>query len=188
MRERLGRVKVDLSFERAPLMEIVLEFARKSGESFRLLKLEKLEKFRMTYRCEQRPALMVLEDLVKHVPKIDYCFAEDGVVITSPREAKKMRREYGMPAKPKIKTREDVLQGIRGRHLTLLVVDRPLPWVLRYIETLSGFGIVVEAELPETPTSYQCTAEPLGTILQEILAPRGLRYEVVGSSIVVRRR
>ena len=80
----------------------------------------------------------------------------------------------------------EVRAGLASRHLTLLFVDKDLPWVLRYLETMSGFAIVLEATAPEDPISYRCTARPLGEILDDILRPRKMRFEIVGPAIEVR--
>lgn len=185
-RERLEATKVTLDFTRSELLKIVLALARQTEETFRMVSVPRLEKFRMTYKCEDRPAASVLEDLARNVPNLDYVFAEDAVVITSPKEARKIRRRYGMPARLRGMTAKEVGAALASRHLTLLFSKRSMPWVLRYLETLSGISIVLAAPAPDEAFSYQCTAKPLGEILNDILTPRGLRYEIVGASVLIR--
>ncbi|MCZ6689361.1 MAG: hypothetical protein O7H41_07145 [Planctomycetota bacterium] len=186
MRQRLQERKVTMKFTRADLVTILKELARQTEETFRLVRAPKLEKFRMTYLVEERAATDVLEDFVRNVRNLDYVFTERGVLVTSRSEARKIRRKYGMPNPVRPKTREETLAALQVRHLTLLFMKKPLPWVIRYLETLSGFTIVLDAAHSTRPLSYNCTSKPMARILDEILTPRGLRYEIVGSSIVIK--
>lgn len=185
-RERLAAARVTLDYTRANLAEILVGLARQTEEEFRMSAIPRLETFRLTYKCENRPAGKVLEDLVRSVPKLDYVLVEDAVIVTSTKEARKIRRRYGMPTPKRGKTVEEVQEALRSRHLTIVFVKKPLPWVLSYLETLSGVSIVLGAPDPGETFSYQCTSKPLGDILNDILSPRGLRYEIVGASVVVR--
>jgi hypothetical protein len=186
MRRRLETTKVDLDHVRQPLAAIVVDLAHRSRETIRLEGLSRREKLKMTYKCKGRPVSMVLEDLRKSVRDLDYVLAEDGVVLTSRKGAARLRNKYGMPRRKEPMGEKEVRAGLASRHLTLLFVDKDLPWVLRYLETMSGFAIVMESRVPEGLISYRCTAKPLGEILDDILRPRRLRIEIVGPAIVVR--
>ena len=187
MRERLEARKVSLDHTREGLIPILRDLADQTGEVFRLGKFRRLEKFKMTYRCRGRPATDVLEDFARSVKDFDYVFTEEGVLLTTDREARKIRQKYGMPNRPRAKKEEDIAAALRSRHLTLLFIKRPLAWVLRYLETIGEIGIILEVSAPEEPFSYNCTSKPLGDILDDILRPRGLRYEIVGATLVIRK-
>lgn len=186
-RKRLEEKKVTLEFTRTSLPEILVALARQTEEEFRLLSAPKLERLKMTYHCKDRPAADVLEDIVRNVSDLDYVFTKEAVVIGGRKDARKIRRRYGMPSPSRQKTAKEVRGALQARHLTLLFVKKPLSWVLQYLEALSGVGIVLDAPEPAEPLSYQCTAKPLGQILADLLSSRGLRYEIVGASVVVRK-
>lgn len=185
MRERLEKTKVTLDFTRAELFTVLREMASQTADTFRIQKAPKLKKTKLTYKCEDRPVSAVLDDLAQNIEGFDFVLTEVGVVITIPREARKIRRKIGMPSKTRQRTTEQIQKALQVRHLTLLFLEKPLPWVIRYLETLSGVGMVLDAPAPVEPFSYSCTAKPLGDILNDILAPRGLAYRIVGASVLI---
>ncbi len=71
MRQRLQEQKVTLKFTKADLVTILQDLARQSEVAFRFVRAPKLEKFRMTYRVEERAVTDVMEDYVRNVRNLD---------------------------------------------------------------------------------------------------------------------
>lgn len=189
IRAELAEIPLHLEFTRARVEDILTALSRATNVGVKLEAearrgLEK-RRFRMNYRCTDRPAHMVLDDIARHAA-LDYILEADRVLISTTARIRRLRRERGMGSSPRRLSSEHIQKMLDTQRVDLRIEDQPLRALVRHLEEKIGIPVVVDSQVNQMTTmSERGHDELLGVFLQRVLATQGLRYSVQGGTLLI---
>ena len=189
IRAELAEIPLHLEFSRARVEDILTAFSRATDMGVKLEAearrgLEK-RRFRMNYRCTDRPAHMVLDDIALHAA-LDYILEADRVLVSTTRRIRLLRRERGLGASPRRLTSEHVQKMLETQRVDLTIKDQPLRALVTHIEEKIGIPVVVDSQVNQmTMMNDRGHDELLGEFLRRVLDKLGLHYSVQGGTILI---